>query len=119
MTDETSARRGDAAVLIKTPSARPIPLELPGFPRHTQSLGASRRKAGAASADLDDFVNCYGRDRAAHLAGGTEQRDAGRRGERSLHGVNGKLKVPRMQLLTVAGCSREHNARSIPITSRE
>jgi hypothetical protein len=31
---------------------------VPGFPRHTQNLGASRRKAGA-SADLDDFVNCW------------------------------------------------------------
>jgi hypothetical protein len=33
------------------------PLELPGFPRHTRKLGASRRKAGfPASANLDDFV---------------------------------------------------------------
>jgi len=33
---------------------------MPGFPRHTQGLGASRRKAGRpASANLDDFVACY------------------------------------------------------------
>ncbi len=32
---------------------------MPGFPRHTRTLGASRRKAGPASANLDDFVNCY------------------------------------------------------------
>ena len=28
---------------------------VPGFPRHTQNLGASRRKAGPASANLDIF----------------------------------------------------------------
>ncbi len=44
-----SARRGSAAALIKTPSSAFEPLSnVPGFPRHTQSLGASRRKAGAA-----------------------------------------------------------------------
>jgi type I restriction enzyme M protein len=28
---------------------------MPGFPRHTQELGASRRRAGYASANLDIF----------------------------------------------------------------
>ena len=33
---------------------------MPGFPRHTQSLGASRRRAGALPAlSLDEFVACY------------------------------------------------------------
>ena len=33
---------------------------MPGFPRHTQSLGAPRRRAGALPAlSLDDFVSCY------------------------------------------------------------
>ncbi len=29
---------------------------MPGFPRHSQSLGASRRRAGPASANLDILI---------------------------------------------------------------
>jgi hypothetical protein len=39
------ARRGSAAVLIKIRSSEDE-LIVPGFPRHAQNLGASRRKAG-------------------------------------------------------------------------
>ncbi len=45
-----------------------------------------------------------GGDRAAHLAGRAEQGDAGGWASSGLYtSVNGKLKVPRVQLLTVAG----------------
>jgi len=52
-TDVTDATRSleDSANL---PSA--LPSRVPGFPRHTQSLGASRRKAGALPALDPDIV---------------------------------------------------------------
>jgi hypothetical protein len=51
-----SARRGNAAVLIKTRSSafEYLP-NLSGFPRHAHKLGASRRKVAVATANLDIF----------------------------------------------------------------
>lgn len=52
--DKGRWRSYDYEELIKR-DKHSIPSNVPGFPRHAQSLGASRRRAGPASANLDIF----------------------------------------------------------------
>jgi hypothetical protein len=71
---------------------------VPGFPRHTRNLGASCRKAGAASADLDDFVGCYfgssGVVPAAKPSGSASKSNKERTGTRPLKAVESETATP-------------------------
>jgi hypothetical protein len=56
-------------ILTKSTRDKPsLPNEVPGFPRHTQSLGASRRKAGALPALSLDIFWLKGTQRCSKLS---------------------------------------------------